>query len=148
LKQTLQKSIPPTAIRKFLLWIALAFVAPGVQGATTLDFWHSYRHAQAGETHYAFHLSQFKRGLFWGSCGPSTKSLQWSFNFDLAGEGPDYSAARVSVSDDNGQAVKIISGQVITDMKRMTAKIDIEFESGGHTNKFPGNGDYRIHKLK
>lgn len=133
---------------KILAGIALCLIPAGAQAGTTLDFWHSYQHAQTGGVHYGFHLSRCKRGLFWGSCGPSTKSQQWSFTFDLAGDGPTYSAQQLSVSDDNAAPMRVVSGQVTTDIKRMTAKINIEVETGGHTNKFVGNGEYAIHKLK
>lgn len=135
-------------IAKFWIAVAVALVVANVPAATTLDFWHSYVHAQTHENHYGFHLKQYKRGLFWGSCGPSTTSLQWSFTFDLAGDGPVYSNRQFTVSDDNGKALHIVSGRKVTDMKRPVAKIDIEIETAGRTNKFIGNGEYRIHKLK
>jgi hypothetical protein len=78
--------------------IAVMLVTTNIVAGTTLDFWHSYVRAQTQETHFGFHLSQYKRGLFWGSCGPSTKSLQWSFTFDLAGDGPIYATGQFSVS--------------------------------------------------
>jgi hypothetical protein len=124
------------------------FVAASAFAATKLDFWHSYVHAQTKERHYSFHLAEYKRGLFWGSCGPSTKSLQWAFSFDLAGDGPVYSTRQFSVSDDNGKVVPIAFGQVATDVKRHTVKIDIEVVNGGLTNKFIGNGEYRIHQTR
>lgn len=136
------------SIRKILVGSALSLMAANAQAGTTLDFWHSYRHGQTGEMHYCFHLSRCKRGLFWGSCGPSTKSQQWAFTFDLAGDGPTYSSQQLSISDDNARPMRVASGQVITNIKRMTAKIDVEIESGGHTNKFAGNGEYAIHTLK
>jgi hypothetical protein len=135
-------------IGQIFVAIAAVLVATSVGAATTLDFWHSYVHAQTHDTHFGFHLSDYKRGVFWGSCGPSTKSLQWAFTFDLAGEGPVYTSREVSVSDDNGKSLNIVSGQVITDVKRLVTKIEIEVESAGRTNKFMGNGEYRIHKLK
>lgn len=124
--------------------VVFTFVAASALAGTTLDFWHSYVHAQTNEKHFGFHLARYKRGLFWGSCGPSTKSLQWSFSFDLAGAGPVYSRKQFSVSDDNGKVVPISSGQVTTDARRHSIKIDIELESEDRTNKFIGNGEYRI----
>ncbi len=135
-------------IAKISIGIACMLAATSVLAATKLDFWHSYVHAQTHETHYGFYVSRYKRGLFWGSCGPSTKSQQWSFTFDLAGAGPVYASKQCSVSDDNGKSVPVVAGQVVTDMKRHTAKIDIEVESAGRTNKFVGNGEYPINKLK
>jgi hypothetical protein len=129
--------------------LAVIFLASASAFAgTELSFWHSYVHAQTSETHHAFRLADFKRGLFWGSCGPSTKSLRWSFNFNLAGDGPVYPGRQIILSDDNAQTLRVVSGQVVTDAKRGTATIAIEIESAGATNKFVGNGEYRIKKAK
>jgi len=133
---------------RYILIIGLAGIAGNALAGTVLDFWHPYASAQTHQTHYSFHVSQYKRGLFWGSCGPSTTSQQWSFNFDLAGEGPVYSSQNIGLSDDNGKALRVVSGEVTTDLKRGRAKIEIEIESSGHTNKFIGNGEYAIRKLK
>ena len=135
-------------MRRIAPGLVVLLIAANIFAGTTLDFWHSYVHAQTGQTHHGFHLAKYKRGLFWGSCGPSTKSLQWSFNFDLAGGGPIYSSEQLSVSDDDGKQVHVISGQITTDLKRSTAKIAIVIESAGITNKFIGNGEYRIHEAK
>jgi len=110
----------------------------------TLDFWHSYVPPQTGRTNYSFDLTDYKRGLFWGSCGPSTKSLQWLTHSNLAGDGTNYSSEQISLADDNGKPVKIISGQIITDAKHGKATINIEIEQAGTTNKFIGNGEYKI----
>jgi hypothetical protein len=133
---------------KVTLIISSMLIVANVRGGTVLDFWHTYTHAQTRQAHYSFHLAHYKRGLFWGSCGPSTKSQQWAFSFDLAGEGPAYPSSAISVSDDNGKALRVVSGQVTKDVKRARAKIEIEVESGGSTNKFIGNGEYAIKKLK
>jgi hypothetical protein len=121
----------------------LGAVASACEG-TTLDFWHTYKHAKTGELHYAFHLAEYKRGLFWGSCGPSTKSLRWSFNFDLAGDGPVYRIEQITITNDDGKPVQVVSGQIVTDVKRRTARITIDVAQSGATNKFAGNGEYRI----
>ena len=133
---------------RYILIIGLAGITGGALAGTVLDSWHSYTRAQTHQTHYSFHVTQYKRGLFWGSCGPSTKSQQWSFNFDLAGEGPVYSSQDIGLSDDNGKVLHVVFGEVATDMKRGRAKIEIEIESGGRTNKFIGNGQYAIKKEK
>jgi hypothetical protein len=130
------------------LVVSALLVATSVLAGTTLDFWHSYVHAQTHQRHYSFHLVQCKRGMFWGSCGPSTKSLQWSFTFDLAGDGPVYTAKEISISDDNGQALPVVSGQVTATAKRQTIKIALWIETAGRTNNFVGNGNYQIHELK
>ncbi len=135
-------------IARITILAALLLMGRSAGAGTTLDFWHSYRHAKTAQTHYGFHLADYKRGLFWGSCGPSTKSLRWSFNFDLAGDGPIYQAEQITISDDDAKALKVVSGQVVTDLKRGTASIAIQVEQSGTTNKFVGNGEYRIKKAK
>ncbi len=132
---------------KLALIIGSLAIPGNVHAATVLDFWHSYKHAQTHQIHYSFHLSKYKRGLFLGSCGPSTKSQQWSFSFDLAGEGPTYSNEDFTVSDDNGKPLRVVSGQVTTDLKRGRASIQCEVEIRGSTTKFVGNGEYKIRKL-
>jgi hypothetical protein len=133
---------------KIILVVIFLLSASRSHAGTVLDFWHSYVHAKTHQTHYSFHLARYKRGLFWGSCGPSTKSQQWSFIMDLAGNGPVYSSQEIAISDDNGGAVIVVSGRVVTDLKRMRAKIDLEVENDGSTKKFIGNGEYKIEKLK
>ncbi len=131
-----------------LVAVAAFTVATSAVAGTTLDFWHSYVHAQDQQRHYGFHLAQYNRGLFVGSCGLSTKTLQWSFAFDLAGDGPGFDGKKISVTDDNGNAVHVVSGEVTLDAKRSSAKLQLQIESAGATNRFVGNGEYRIHKLK
>ena len=126
----------------------LLFCGPPAFAATTLDFWHSYVHAKTAQKHYGFHLSKYKRGLFVGPCGFSTHSLRWRYGFDLAGEGPIYDANKLVLSDDNYKPLHVVSGQIVTDLKGGTAKINIQIEQGGSTNQFIGNGEYRIIKLK
>src|SRR5690349_12604329 len=127
---------------------ALLTTGTGAFAGVTLDFWHSYVPPQTGVTNYGFHLADYKRGLFWGSCGPSTKSLQWSYTFNLAGDGTNYSNGQITLEDDNGKPLKIVSGQIVIDPKRNKADINIQIEQSGATNKFIGNGDYKIVKLK
>lgn len=133
---------------KIILMVIVLLNASCSHAGTVLDFWHSYVHAKTQQTHYSFHLTRYKRGLFWGSCGPSTKSLQWYFNMDLAGNGPVYSSREIAISDDYGRAVIAVSGRVVTDLKQMRARIELEVESDGSTKNFIGNGEYRIEKSK
>jgi hypothetical protein len=132
-----------------IICLAVLFiVSANAFAGVTLDFWHSYVPPQTGVTNYSFHLTDYKRGLFWGSCGPSTKSLQWAYTFNLAGNGTNYSSEQIALADDNGKPVKIISGQIAIDTKHGKATIKIEIEQAGATNKFIGNGEYKIVKLK
>ena len=116
---------------------------------TKLDFWHSYTHTQTQQIHYGFNLTNSKHGLFWGPCGPSTESIQWGYRFDLTGDGPIYSPTEISVEEDVGlKKMRVVTGQIETDLKSSTVTIRIEVEQAGVTNKFIGNGTYAIQKLK
>ena len=125
----------------------LLLAAASATAGTELDSWHSYRHQPSGVVHYGFHLASFKRGLFVGSCGFSTKSLRWGFDFDLAGPGPVYQKEEVKVSTEDRSSLKVISGQITID-PRLQATIGLVVEEAGIQRQFIGNGKYRIHKLK
>jgi len=125
----------------------MLFAATPAMAGPLLDFWHSYMHQPSGVVHYNFHLASYKRGLFFGSCGIATKSLQWSFDFDLAGAGPVYEKDQIIVSSDAGSSLKVVSGQVTIDPKQQ-ATVTLVVEEAGSQKQFIGNGKYRIHKLK
>src|ERR1044071_1378960 len=118
---------------------ALFITGTNVFAGVTLDFWHSYVPSQTGQTNYSFHLADYKRGLFWGSCGPSTKSLQWAYTFNLTGDGTNYSTEQITLTDDKGKPVKIVSGRIAIDAKGDKATINLKIEQAGATNKFVGN---------
>jgi hypothetical protein len=78
----------------FLVW---AMQAPTkAQAGTELDFWHSCA-PPSGPTHFSFHVANYKRGLFFGSCGISTRSLQWEYDVTLTGNGPVYQQDQIAV---------------------------------------------------
>jgi hypothetical protein len=122
------------------------------QAGTELDFWHSYTHQPTGVTHFSFHIANYKRGFFFGSCGLGTKSLQWQYDVDLAGAGPRYTSDRIAVRRE-GTEVAIISGTICVDAQQRHATIDLQ-TGRGETNSpaapssFIGNGTHRIRKLK
>jgi len=130
------------------LCLALVLFSPGANASTVLDFWHSYVPPQTGVKHYSFHLANYKRGIFFGSCGLSTKSQQWAFSIDLTGEGPTYEKDQTTISDDNAKPLKIVAGQIRINPTQNTAQIDLLVETAGATNKFIGNGTYKIKKVK
>ena len=128
------------------------FSGAKVSAGTELDFWHSYTHQPSGSIHFSFHIANYKRGLFFGSCGPSTRSLQWGFDLDLAGPGPVYSKDQITLTRD-GKPVTIASGSINVDAKQDHATIRLQTCAAG-TNQpaipadFPGNGTHRIKKLR
>ena len=131
-----------------LLLLLLVLTAPRLFAGTTLDFWHAYARAKTGERHYAFNLASCKRGLFFGSCGVSTRSQRWAFSFDLSGDGPVYTGEQLIVSDDGLKRVKIVSGGITLDAKHENATIHLQIDQGGARSEFVGNGRYRIHAVK
>src|SRR5580704_11374280 len=62
-------------------------------------------------------LQHFKQGLFFGSCGPATKSLQWEYSFTLSGEGSVYEAKDIGLKDGSLKPVEVTSGKITLDEK-------------------------------
>ena len=136
-------------MRRVLLVICLSLAGTArATAGTELTFWHAYRHAQTGAAHFAFELSNVKRGLFFGTCGPSTRSLRWRYTFDVTGSGPLYAASQIAVQGDDLHPVKIFSGSIRVDGDQRNAVVDLQIERDGAPGAFQGNGTFRIHKLK
>ena len=112
-----------------------------------LDFWHSYIHQPSGVVHYSFQIANYKRGIFFGSCGPSTRSLQWQFDIDLAGKGPVYNKDDIKITSD-AKAVEVVSGTVTIGAGGRDATINLQVKASGSDTPFAGNGAHRIAKLK
>ena len=133
-----------------LVW-SLSSAAPARAG-TELNYWHSYIHQPDGVAHFSFHIANYKRGLFFGSCGPSTRSLQWGYDVDLAGPGPRYTADQITLRVD-GKPISVASGTIAIDSSLQHATIELQVtQSGtnqlGVSTNFPGNGTHRIQKPK
>lgn len=114
---------------------------------TKLDFWHSYIHQPGGVVHYSFQIASYKRGLFFGSCGPSTRSLQWEYDIDLAGPGPVYQTTQISITSDL-KKVQVDSGSISVDAARDRATIRLRVKSAAGTSEFIANGTHLIKKIK
>ena len=129
--------------------LILAFVCATIptHAAVEVDFWHSYTHQPSGVIHFAFHIASYKRGIFFGSCGPSTKSLQWEYEVDLAGSGPAYKPDQIAITTE-GKKVPVSSGTIMISASERTAKIDLQVETRGASSNFLGNGSYRIKHVK
>jgi hypothetical protein len=130
----------------FCGFILVSFLASAM-GETKLDFWHSYVHQPSGVIHYSFQIASYKRGLFFGSCGPSTRSLQWEYDIDLAGPGPVYGKDQIKVTSDT-KPVGVVSGTIRYDAKRDVAALDLRVQSASGESAFPGNGAHSIKKIK
>jgi len=114
---------------------------------TKLDFWHSYVHQPSGVIHYSFQIASYKRGIFFGSCGPSTRALQWEFDIDLAGAGPVYNKDQINVTSE-GQKLEVVAGNISLDPAQREATISLRVKASATATEFAGNGKHRIIKLK
>lgn len=127
-----------------LLWLNFA---PLMVAGTEMRLWHSYLHQPDGEIHFAFSVADYKRGLFFGSCGPSTYSLQWMYSFDVAGAGPVYDPARIRLRNEMGVSLgetPPVSGEIRVDAKRKRVEIQLKVQENGVVRDFHGNGSYAI----
>src|SRR6266404_2642463 len=89
-------------------------------------------------------LKEYKRGLFFGSCGPSTKSVQWEYSFTLSGQGSAYTPKDIALKDGSLNPVEVTGGKISLDEKRKAVKIDIKIKKDGVVLDFPYNGHYKL----
>jgi len=142
-----KRRLLPLALLTGILTLSTA-----AQAGTELDFWHSYTRQPGGVKHYSFHIANYKRGIFFGSCGVSTRCLQWAYEVDLAGTGPYYSADQVTLTME-GRKVPVASGTIVLDDRHLQATINLKVLPQG-TNQtavaidFLGNGAHTIHALQ
>ena len=132
------------------LWLCICLYACLITSAgaeTKLDFWHSYIHQPSGTIHYSFQIASYRRGLFFGSCGPSTRSLRWEYDIDLAGPGPVYQKEQITMRSEL-IPVDVASGTIQVDLKRQQAVFDLRLRGTNASPVFPGNGTYPIKQLK
>lgn len=135
------------ALGFWLTLLSLVFSLNITRAETKLDFWHSYKHQPSGVIHYSFQIANYKRGLFFGSCGPCTRSLQWEYDIDLAGAGPVYEKDQIKITSET-KSVDVISGSVRVDPKRNEAILNLQVRSEIGVLAFRGNGTYAIEKVK
>jgi hypothetical protein len=117
------------------------------EAGTELNFWHSYIHQPDGVTHYSFHIANHKRGLFFGSCGPSTRSLRWEYNVDLSGSGPVYQKDQIAVTV-AGKPVAVGSGTITIDAQKQNGTMSLQLEHGAAKEEFVGNGRWGIKRAR
>lgn len=121
--------------RRAALVLALLFTAPRPTPATTRA--RIYRGSHEREVS----LESFRRGIFFGSCGPATKSLKWEFSFTLHGDGPVFHAPAIELKDGALRPIPVRAGTIELSGRRVT--IAIAIGRGGRTAPFPYNGIYR-----
>ncbi len=127
----------------YLLLLTAAILSGCSVGRSTELTYHSYVHNPSGRIHYVLHLADYERGLFFGSCGPSTRSLQWEYTIELAGPGPSYGRNEIEVTDGNLRRLPVASGGVTLDPAKRTAAINLVV-SGPETGAFRGNGTFLL----
>ena len=136
--------------KNLILWLlicGLACLATVARAETKLDFWHSYIHQPSGVLHYSFRIASYKRGLFFGSCGPSTRSLQWEYDIDLAGKGPVYQKDQINITSE-GKKIELVSGTLSLTPDTSQATINLRVNLSGADLGFAGNGSHQIKRLK
>lgn len=131
------------------LWLLalmlLVFLASGCDDATEVR-WHSYIHHPSGQIHFSLHFASYKRGLFFGSCGPATRSLQWEYYIELKGGVPTYTKETIEMKDGDFHQIQIDSGSILFDQDQRTIKIDIAVIQNSTVQQFAHNGIYRTEK--
>jgi hypothetical protein len=98
----------------------------------------------SGRDEKTLEIKSFKRGLFFGSCGPSTRSLQWEYTFRLRGPGPRYPAAEIQLKDGSLAPIPVAGGEISIDPARRSATILIHVRHDTAEEVFPHNGQYKI----
>jgi hypothetical protein len=120
---------------------------PEAHGEVKLDFWHSYTHQPSGVIHYSFRIASYKRGLFFGSCGPSTRSLQWQYDIDLAGPGPLYQKDQITVTSE-GKRIDVVAGTITLSPNQRETTINLKVNLANGSGDFLANGTHPVQKLK
>jgi len=97
-----------------------------------------------GKDQKTVQLSNFKRGLFVGSCGLSTRSLQWEYTFHLRGPGPRYQAGDIQLKDGSFALIPVSSGTINIDstLERVTILINVRRDT--NDVPFEHNGQYKV----
>ena len=122
------------ALRAALLLSALAAAGPSPAATRVRVF--------RGDHEREISLQSYRRGIFFGSCGPATKSLRWEFSFTLRGDGPVYRAPAIEMKDGSLRTIAVRSGSIVLTEESM--QIDLAIEREGRTIPFPYNGQYRV----
>lgn len=136
-------------MKKLILALILLNIVTVAVAGIEMRLWHSYTHQPSGDIHFSFSVASYRRGLFWGSCGPSTYSLRWMYWLDLAGAGPIYGPAAIKLRNDMDLglgAQSPVSGEIRLDAKRRRVEIQIQVQEKGVARDFEGNGSYAINE--
>jgi hypothetical protein len=122
-------------LRRAALAVALAAgFAAGARAGTEIRVFR-------GSHEREVRLEKFRRGLFFGSCGPATRSLTAEYSFTLRGDGPVYRKESIEMRDDARQPMAVHAGSIT--VGNGTVTIDLSVERKGASVPFPWNGEYR-----
>lgn len=133
-----------TSAMKRAVLLGLICFLPAVSRASVELSAHSYVHNPSGQPHTVFHLAKYKKGLFFGSCGPSTRSLQWEYHIEVTGKGPDYGLSDIELKDGNFQMLQLEAGSIRLDPKKHTATISLFVKQNSGAKEFVGNGTFKV----
>jgi hypothetical protein len=132
---------------QFAFWlVCFSGAALEAEAETKVDFWHSYK-PPGGPIHYSFRIASYKRGIFFGSCGPSTRSLQWEYDIDLAGPGPNYQKEQVNITS-AGKRIDVVAGTISIDVRQRETSIRLQVHGKAGVADFLGNGRHSIRERK
>ncbi|HTL59798.1 MAG TPA: hypothetical protein VL361_29270 [Candidatus Limnocylindrales bacterium] len=132
---------------KALLIFALCLAPVTIRAEVQLTS-HSYIHNPSGQTHVVFHLASYKRGWFFGSCGPSTRSLQWEYQIEMKGAGPNYRKDDIELKDGDYRPIPLEDGVITIEEKSHKATISLTPKQDLSGKTFHGNGTYKIQLRK
>jgi len=130
-------------------------VAKGVQAAVLasallLPWTEAYAGTETRITHgsnqQTVWIKNYRRGLFFGSCGPSTHSLQWEYTLTLEGAGPTFVPRQITLRDGNLKALPVEAGTVTVDPAGKKVTIDLRVLQDSGAARFPHNGSYNVKK--
>lgn len=130
------------------LFVAFVCCLPFCASASVRLTSHSCVHSGSGDRHVVLHLADYKRGLFFGSCGPSSRSLRWEYTLDLKGPGPSYGKEAVEVKDGELRTVVVESGWITLDSKKGKVSIALRIKGESGPKEFVGNGSFKVQKVK
>ena len=96
----------------------------------------------SGTSEKRLEIRNYKRGLFFGSCGISTRSLQWEYSFRLKGPGLVYAVDAITMQDGSLKNIPLSAGEIKLEAKRVS--LNLKIKQAGMENPFPHNGTYKL----
>ena len=122
----------------FMVSCLLALCASG-QAETETRITH-------GSNQQTVWIKNYRRGLFFGSCGPSTHSLQWEYTSTLEGAGPTFPPKQITLRDGNLKSLPVEAGTVTLDAAGKNVTIDLRVSQDSTAVPVPHNGSYKVKK--